>query len=157
MNIGAKRERRTILRFEEKNCHKIKNLPRNLIYFLLKDGEVLYVGQTTRGLTRPFNHLNKDFDTVMVKEREIDQLDNFEDMMILKYSPKYNKVSKTMYSLLKSRNKIRKIKGYESITVRDIRRMAEELNIKIRNLNNGLAYISCNDFKIIYDKAIGRL
>ena len=38
----------------------------NCVYFLLKDNEVVYVGQTAQGIVRLFSHRDKDFDEIKI-------------------------------------------------------------------------------------------
>ena len=69
-------------------------IPDIFIYFLLdENNEVVYVGQTTNGLQRPYSHIiNKEFNRVIIIPCDINELDEFENKYILKYRPKYNKI-----------------------------------------------------------------
>ena len=57
------------------------------IYFLLKQKEVVYVGQTTRGIARPLFHLssNKVFDEIKIIYCEEKDLNDYECFFIEKY------------------------------------------------------------------------
>lgn len=68
---------------------------RNLVYFLLQDGEVVYVGKTTTGLARPYSHFDKEYSEIRVLPCERDNLAEVEDFYICKYKPKYNKTKGT--------------------------------------------------------------
>ena len=64
---------------------------RCFIYFLLQGDEVVYVGQTSAGLSRPFSHYDKEFNSIKVMACPLNKLDETEDFYICKYKPKYNK------------------------------------------------------------------
>ena len=68
--------------FNEQNCEKVKEYGKTFIYFLCKDKEVIYVGQTKQGLYRPFSHTDKDFDEIMIYNCEEKELDNIENEYI---------------------------------------------------------------------------
>lgn len=65
-----------------------------LIYFLLDENNiVVYVGQTTRGLERPFSHwYSKSFKRIAYQLFDVDEneLNKIELSFIQKYQPKYN-------------------------------------------------------------------
>lgn len=65
---------------------------RCFVYFLLQGDEVVYVGQTSAGLSRPFSHHDKEYDLIKVMACPLNKLDETEDFYIGKYKPKYNKV-----------------------------------------------------------------
>lgn len=79
--------------FEEKEDISLDANKNWMIYFLIKNNEVVYVGQTTQNLIRPFSHKDKDFDTVKIIYQAEDKelLNKNEEFYIKKYSPKYNK------------------------------------------------------------------
>lgn len=63
-----------------------------MIYFLIKNDEVVYVGQSINGIKRPIHHYDKDFDYfTFVNVRDRNKLDELENYYITKYEPKYNK------------------------------------------------------------------
>lgn len=71
------------------------------IYFLIKDDEIVYVGQTIRGMHRIKVHQfegKKDFDSFSYLVCDKNELDYWESRYILKYDPKYN--SQITYSSL---------------------------------------------------------
>jgi len=68
------------------------------VYFLIKDNEVAYVGQSQDIMKRISQHLStKDFNNYYIQEidEEIDYLDEIETAYIAKFVPKYNKFIKT--------------------------------------------------------------
>lgn len=98
------------MKFEESgNVITIKNSDKCFIYFLIDKGEVVYVGQTTNGLSRPFAHYDKEYDTVKAIPCHREMLDQEEDHYICKYSPKYNKCRNynVVYSLPRVKRMVR--------------------------------------------------
>lgn len=93
------------------------------IYFLIKNNIVVYVGQTKRGVARPFSHKDKEFDSIKLIYCKEEELDILEDKYITKYNPKYNKTvnNATNYSLHRARNKIRELFD-NSITVPELKK-----------------------------------
>ena len=64
-----------------------------LIYCLVRDGKVMYVGQTKKGLSRPMAHLGKKaFDAIYVQPCQEDELNYLESKAIRRYAPPYNMV-----------------------------------------------------------------
>lgn len=140
------------MKFEEENISiTIPNYGNIFIYFLIKDGIVIYVGQTKHGLIRPLSHKDKEYDTMKIIYCNEDELDILEDKYITKYKPRYNKTlnNSCNYSLNKARNKIRKLfNNYMTIT--DLKEIIRKLNIEII-LINGNRYIKQEDFRKIID------
>lgn len=98
------------MKFEETgNIITIHDTNKCFVYFLLDNGEVVYVGQTTNGLSRPFSHYDKEFDTVKAMPCPFDMLDWEEDKYIAKYKPKYNKCRNynVVYSLQRVKKMVR--------------------------------------------------
>lgn len=69
---------------------RVPEVKMSFVYFLLRDGEVIYIGQTKKWLSRPFSHINKPFDEVRILECEPEDLDALEMQMIAKYKPTFN-------------------------------------------------------------------
>lgn len=69
-------------------------LPDCGIYFLLNEGEIVYVGQSKRSVRQRILQHRKDkvFDSFFVKPYERKSLDFMEAMYIFVHTPKYNKV-----------------------------------------------------------------
>lgn len=77
--------------FEENNYINLTNCPKTFVYFLIDKKDVVYVGQTTIGLSRVYTHYkDKTFTEIYVIECESDELDELENKYIIKYKPKYN-------------------------------------------------------------------
>ena len=83
------------MKFEEKTKNNFlkKEICGSMIYFLIKNNEVVYVGQSKNGISRIFFHkyTKKDFDNlyfINCKEKELSTLENY---YITKYKPLYNK------------------------------------------------------------------
>lgn len=81
--------------FEEKNAKfyelkKLHPVSHGYIYFLMQGNEVVYVGQTRVGISRPLTHTDKKYDSFYIKKCPLKLLDKKEREMILKYKPIYN-------------------------------------------------------------------
>lgn len=134
--------------FEEEGSINIPVNYKNFIYFLLKDGIVVYVGQTTQGLIRPFTHKDKDYDEMKIILCDKEQLDNAEGNYIAKYKPIYNKAISKSYRLYRARNILREMFDSE-ITVNDLKKILKLLNIQAFEFN-GNAYINnCDLQKVV--------
>lgn len=73
------------------NSLSIKDPVLPIIYFLIKDGSIVYVGQSTRGISRVFQHGKKDFDRYYYFDCDTKQLSECEAMYIAKFKPLHNK------------------------------------------------------------------
>lgn len=82
------------MKFEEKNCVKINPIFKKcFIYFLIKNNIVVYVGQTSQGMLRPYQHIkDKDFNEIRLMFCDKEELNKLEEYYIVKYSPMYNKL-----------------------------------------------------------------
>ena len=138
-----------IVKFEENECFRfdVPKINNSLVYFLLYNEEVVYVGQTVQGLVRPLSHKDKVFDSVAVISVPEDLLTAVEDYYISKYTPKYNKTMRMYLPMLVARNRIREIIGNDSYTVRDVKKDAFDNGISLTVLGNGNVYISQEEFK----------
>ena len=74
---------------------KVSDCVKPCIYLLRKDGEVVYVGSSEKGLLRALSHIyvdtEKDFDEVELIDCNSENLTEKETQMIFEYVPKYNK------------------------------------------------------------------
>lgn len=61
------------------------------IYFLFNKGKLVYIGQTTKGHSRIFQHNDKKFDSYSFQPYLESVLNEVEEKLILKYKPLYNK------------------------------------------------------------------
>lgn len=139
------------MRFKE--CEKIlvfPNIQCPIIYFLLDKEEVVYVGQSKFGVSRPFMHRDKDFTDVAVMECKENELDYYETKYIRQYNPKYNRKAGALeLTFKKARNRIRETTVFSDFTVNDIKRIMKKIKIQAKELD-GLKYIDEDDFaKII--------
>ena len=147
------------MKFKEDVYIDLTNTPMTFIYFLIYNEDVVYVGQTTRGLTRVYSHISdKQFNKIYIIEVEEDNLDYWEDFYIFKYKPIYNKVPNwnCNFSIAKAVRKARNYveKNYNKYPS-DLRKplfkkMLNELNIKPREYN-GEFYIGIEDYYMILD------
>lgn len=142
------------MRFEEDDS-KFILLPKYLdcfIYFLIKEKEVVYVGQTTQGLIRPFSHKNKEFDEIRIMYCNKNDLDYFEDKYITKYKPIYNKQVnyKYNYSFKMVKGLIRKNTKLSNFNLTDLKKIIHILDIKVSNQYEVLT-ITFKDYEKIYN------
>lgn len=129
-----------------------------MIYFLLDNNVVVYVGQTKQGILRPLSHKDKKYDTIKILYCDEKELNRLEDRYITKYRPKYNKTLNcaSRYSLMRARNKIRKeINNYE-FTMWDLKKIIKKLNIELCSFNFKY-YIKQEDYEKIVDFIKGAL
>lgn len=119
------------------NSFPINKIFRSGIYFLLKDKKIVYVGQTTRGYCRIFQHINnKDFDSFSYFDCDKKELSKIESSLILKYRPKYNKViSRDEYRTVKRVNKLVYKCGY-ILRFKELQKIIDELNLEKFEFNN---------------------
>ena len=61
------------------------------IYFLIKNSEIVYIGQSTNGISRIQQHTDKDFDSYFILETSKEHLNDLESHYIVKFNPVYNK------------------------------------------------------------------
>lgn len=117
------------MKFNETNSINIPLRNNALIYFLINDDEVVYVGQTKNSLSRPFSHRDKKYNRLEIIECTENELDCLENKYILKYQPKYNTRINDGYKILTCRNKLRNMLNDYSITIRDVRKCMKENNL----------------------------
>lgn len=119
---------------DEKNSISVPVYDDCFIYFLLYKNEVVYVGKTTQGISRPFHHkYNKKFDQIKIIYFESDKLDEMEDFFIKKYKPKYNKVSNynQNFSLKRVIEKLKNEKVVNKISVIKLKRILKTIGVNI--------------------------
>lgn len=130
--------------FQENDCIELPKYNNSFVYFLLKDNEVVYVGQTKVGISRPISHTDKDYDCIKIQYCDIDKLDEVESKYIIKYNPIYNKTYNYVmwYSLERCRNIIRRQTENPKFNIFKLKKLIKEKNIKIYNImNNKVIYI----------------
>ena len=129
----------------------IKNIKSTLIYFFFNNKEVVYIGQTKLGLSRPFSHnKNKDFDEIVIIKTDENLLDFYEDKYIEKYKPIYNKQSNMLmrYSFERVKKSIRQIEGYEKFNLRMLKKTLNILGIEYKqDYFSNFNYIYCDEFE----------
>ena len=116
---------------DEKSIITVPKYENCFVYFLLKNNEVVYIGQTKNGITRPLSHKNKDFDTIKIKYCDEKELDITEDEYIKKYKPIYNKQLNYAinWGLERVRNKVREYAEIPNYTIPRLRKLLNELKI----------------------------
>lgn len=70
---------------------KIKNCNKSIIYFLIKNDKIVYIGQSINGFKRLFTHSLKDFDAINFIYVKKENLDDVERFYIKKYNPVLNR------------------------------------------------------------------
>ena len=133
----------------EKDIITVPKYKKCFVYFLLNDGEVVYVGQTQNGLTRPLSHHDKIFDEIKILYCSADELDLTEDKYIRKYKPIYNKQSNyaIRWSLKRVRDCIRNQTDLTDYTVPKLKKVLKKLNITPeKDYFNGKETISFDDY-----------
>lgn len=153
-DAGGLFNRGQTMEFKEKNSIKIKQYGNSFIYFLIKDNDVVYVGQTRNGLYRPFSHHDKDFDEVRIIICEESELDEAEDAMIKKYTPKYNRQMNPNIniSLKRIRDKIRVRFGPSSYKITELRKTLKKLGIEAKtDIYDGFEYIDRSERDRLYE------
>lgn len=123
---------------EVNNVIDVPTYDKCFIYFLLKDDEVVYVGQTQRGLIRPLQHTDKTFDKIKIIYCDPRFLDLTEDMYIEKYKPIYNTFCnyKFDYTLHRIRNIIRRITENKQFSISELRSILKVLDITPKHTGN---------------------
>lgn len=77
--------------FEQLYNERIPN-KNHMVYFLFKDEKIIYIGKTTNGFTRVYDHTDKDFDSFSYFMCPASKVNEYEAEYIMKYKPKHNKV-----------------------------------------------------------------
>lgn len=142
-------------KFNEANAVTVEILESCFIYFLINDGEVVYVGQTSVGISRPLSHKDKVFNEIKLIYCELGDLDRLEDKYIKKYDPIYNKQPNMVMniSLTKAKLSVLANRGVK-VGMRRIRDAVRELNIRLWNYH-GTAYMSVDDYEQLENHVAG--
>lgn len=121
------------MEFNENYDLQVPKCNQCFIYFLVKNNEVVYVGQTKNGLIRPLTHKDKEYDDIFVKYCDKKQLNDAENYYIIKYKPRYNRNIGNIIKLglKKVACKIRGMFGWKDFDVEHARKLAKILNIKV--------------------------
>lgn len=124
----------------------LSEVKKSFIYFLIFNGEVVYVGKTTQGLCRPFSHKDKVFDTVSILYCNNEDLENTECKFILKYLPKYNSTITGSVTIGTAKLILRKSLNTNQLFTKDIKNAISNLGI-VTTAFKSLVYISSEDLQ----------
>jgi hypothetical protein len=120
------------------------------IYFLIHNNEIVYVGQTTKGLARTYSHINqKVFDSIYFETCDLKLLDVTEAYYITKLNPKYNITLKGYQSIKRIKSQLKKINFENNITV--LKKKIKEFGIMPDYFNKRL-YLSPNNYILFMQK-----
>lgn len=137
------------MKYENESDYRLKKHT-NIVYFLLDNDEVVYVGQSKTGLDRAFSHRDKVFDEVSYVRCKENELDDCESFYIKKYKPKYNKTpGSSNYSMLKAKKYIRYISQIDDLSIKDLKKIINYLQIEVYTLNSSLYISEDSVFEII--------
>lgn len=139
------------MKFEEtRESILLPHITGAIIYFLINGEEVVYVGQSKNGSTRPFSHTTKVFEKVAMIKCNQEDLDYLESMYILKYKPKYNRniLNSHSYSLKNMRRIIREKTYFKKIVINDLKWIIRKFDIRTDSFE-GNVYVDKDDFKKI--------
>ena len=135
------------MKFNEENCLQFSayDIKKPIIYFLIKDSEVVYVGKSLRGLLRPFEHTDKDFDKIAMLNCNTEDVDMLENKYILKYQPIYNKMlnNNIVISFDNAKLKLNAV-GYK-VSQKQILRRLKELKADYYTFN-GKNFMNITDY-----------
>jgi len=144
------------MKFSETKSITLPKYQKSFIYFLLKNDDVVYVGQTKSGITRPLTHKDKDYDTIKLLYCDVKDLNILEDKYIKKYKPIYNKAINYYinYSFCSARNKIRNVCNDKTFNVPKLKKLIKKLDIKTYYINENV-YINVADVEKIIEYKMG--
>lgn len=135
------------MKFEE-DAIKLDNIANSQIYFLLKNKEVVYIGQTRT------NQYKNDilYDEIYVINCSVDECDYLHDKYLKKYKPNYNTHMNYAinYSLARARNKIREKYNNPSFTIKGLRALIKILEIELYLCDQQVC-MNIDDYKKITD------
>jgi len=130
------------------------------IYFLLKDSQIVYIGQTTNGLTRVLAHKDKDYDSYSFFPTSKENLNYLESINILHYKPIYNKsfISTTFTTIGGLNVQYKKYFGNANLRVlkKVVKKLEQSKKIKIintRHQGKNMLLIDRSDFPLIFQEA----
>lgn len=120
------------------------------IYFLIRNNDIVYIGQTKKGIERITKHFkNKDFDSYYFYSCDLKHLDILEALNIMFYKPKYNKSLNDNFFTFNSIKNILKKYFFITATIKKIKFFINISKIKIFYFDN-IEYIENKDFEKIY-------
>ena len=116
-----------------------------IVYFLLLDDEIVYIGSSKAGLTRAYNHNNICFERVGVIYCNETNYKQLESEYIIKYKPKYNKrVIGGAISLQGAKTRLKKTIN-PNFNMRLLKNIIKTLSIETFDVND-IFYISNDDY-----------
>lgn len=129
---------------------------KSFIYFLLQGDEVVYVGQTRKGLSRPFTHDDKIYDNIKILFCDKDNLNMLEAEFIVKYEPIYNKVLPVNDSIA-LRTAWLKFKSitHAEIPYRELRELCSYFEVPTYKTKSGKERILNKDFEKLLNLTTG--
>ena len=117
-----------------------------MIYFLIKDNKIIYVGQSKFGVSRIYGHRDKDFDSFSYIEVDVNELDEREAFYIVELSPILNS---SYLPSNKTYIHANNIKHYFSMGAWDVKRLLKRNNAK--SYYNG-EYYKISEIEILFTK-----
>lgn len=135
-------------------CNNVGGI-KKIIYYLMQNSEIVYVGMSLVGLSRAFTHTDKIYSDVIVydvshlTDKEVSYN---EERLIVKHQPMYNKtLSSVEYMSLDGvKNRLRNLSVFRALhDKRYIKEQAEALGIKTHQFNNRLYYKNDEAFIVI--------
>lgn len=138
------------MEFKEINTISLPSAALPIVYFLIKSGEVVYVGQSQHGIARPYSHRDKDFDRIEIMKVPPDKLNETESYYIRKYAPIYNHrlIDGVDVGINIVKSKIQEQFNRNDFSIIYLRKLINFLNISTYDFD-GITYISKNDFNLI--------
>lgn len=136
---------------EREDVLKVHNVQYPIVYLLLDKDEVVYVGQSKVGLSRPYSHRDKMFTDIAFIKCNEDELDDKETELIKKYKPKYNKkAGNSDYSITRTKNIIREQTNIHDFNLCDLKKLIKKFDVNTFEFENVL-YIDKTSFNKIFD------
>lgn len=139
------------MKFEEdRNITTVPNVCKPIIFFLLDDGEVVYIGQSKNGLRSAYQDTTRVFDSVSFFTCEEDELDKIQADMILKYQPRYNRTlpGRIYFSFRKTRELVRQDPSFKTFSLFDLKKMIKKIGLTVYAFD-GVSYINAESFEKI--------
>lgn len=139
------------MKFEEtRNITTVPNVCEPIIFCLLDNGEVVYVGQSKNGLRSAYQDTTRIFDSISFFACKEDELDKIQADMILKYQPKYNRTlpGKSYFSFRKTRELVRQETRFKTFSLFDLKKMIKEIGLTVYAFD-GVSYIKAESFEKI--------
>ncbi len=143
------------------NAIPLEKVDEAILYALIKDGEIVYIGQTRRGITRILSHMkNKDFDSYAVMDMAFfdededfywdEMLEYFEEELIILLNPKLNRTIKGYVYI-----SVAKIQSIYNMSYWGVIKMLKNSDIK-RYIFNSKVYYHVEDVeRLIYEIRYG--